>query len=237
MGRRASPRSRAAGWPRMPRGVRDDLPTIGSRAAPATPQQCPWTVRGRGPSPELTSVVTAEHRVGPHRTPRIGGRARHDTISPACRAKITDGRPFHARFPTRNPCPRLCEGAKKEREDASNGGGEATGGTVATGQPTWTRARRTVHRVPATQGEGASQPEDRQAGVRHVRRSRTHATRHVRRLWPAQAAPGAGALLRLLQAAVALAPARGDRAPRAPRRPRTDEALSGDQRQRQRRTL
>jgi hypothetical protein len=180
--------------------------------------------------------MVAEHRVRRPRTVRAAAGLR-DTPARACSRKITDARPFHASFPNRNPCPRLCERAKKDREDASNGGGEATGGVAATGQPAWARARRTMHRVPAAQGQGASQPEDRQAGVRHVRRSRTHATGRVRRLWTAQAAPGARALLRLLQTPVALAPARGERAARRPpHRPRTG-ALSGDQRQRQRRRL
>jgi hypothetical protein len=199
--------------------------------------QCPWTMRGRGRS----------HRAGHHcsrrassvtRAPRAprSSSARHDLAKRAA-ARWPTPDLFMPAFPIATLAPGYVKELRKDREGAPNGGGEATGGTAATGQPAWARARRAMRRVPATQRQGAPEPEDRQAGVRHVFRSRAHAPGCMRRLRTAQAAPGARALLCLLQAPVALAPARGERAPRTPHRPRTVDALSGDQRQRQSRTL
>ena len=61
-----------------------------------------------------------------------------------------------------------------------------------------------VQRVPQAQGSGASKPRIRTARVRHLRGSRSPARGIVPQLRRAEAAAGARALLRLLQARMAV---------------------------------
>src|SRR4029453_4341803 len=58
---------------------------------------------------------------------------------------------FHASFPPRNPCPRLCESAMRGREDATNGCGEARRGSA--GAPRRAGAGPAVERMSASTGQ------------------------------------------------------------------------------------
>ena len=120
-------------------------------------------------------------------------------------------------------------------EGAIDGTGEARRDAAAF-RHTATSGGRSVQHVPKAQGEGAPQPEDGEARVRDLRRPRPHAGRSVRRLWRAEAAPGARPVLRVLQAPLALGPRSGAGTPGAPRPPAPARVLRA-QRQRQRRII
>ena len=121
------------------------------------------------------------------------------------------------------------------REDQSNDPREATG----IGETSLGPAGRTLQRLPEAQGSRAPEPRLRQARVCDVWRSRSPARGLVHRLRRAQGAPGARAVLRVLQARVAVhARARVSDARGAPSPPRSAARLiSTTQRQRQRRTV
>src|SRR5215468_6135494 len=108
------------------------------------------------------------------------------------------------------------------REDQANGFVEAT----RIGETPLGPAGRTLQRLPEAQGSRAPEPCVRQARVCDVWRSRSPARGLVQRLRRAQGAPGARAVLRVLQARVAVhARARADDARGAPSPPRSVSLL------------